>query len=152
MSPAAPKNLPVWLGVSEQVRRRTVLEYRVAVTELPRLREALAGDAGELECRLAFARDADRLDRVSGAIGGTVELECQRCLKPYAAELTIDVNWCIAGSEAEEDRLQREHDVVLADEDRLALREVFQDEVLLALPIVPRCDREACTGTAAALD
>ena len=92
MSPTAPKNLPVWLGVSEQIRRRTVLESRVAITDLPRLREAAAGDAGVLEYRLAFEKDNDGRARVRGRAIGEIELVCQRCLAVYPAAMSLDLS------------------------------------------------------------
>lgn len=68
-----------------------------------------------------------------------VWLGCQRCLQPFATEIRVDSSIRFVRDEAEAERLDvdSEHDV-LALCHSLDLRELFEDELLLALPLVPR--------------
>lgn len=70
---------------------------------------------------------------------GAVWLECQRCLQPTRIDLVVDRSIRFVASEEEAERLDEEgeHDV-LAMTRALNLAELVEDELILALPIVPR--------------
>lgn len=68
-----------------------------------------------------------------------VWLTCQRCLQPYELPLTLDRRLRFVRGEAEAEALDAEsEDDVLALSRWLDLRELVEDELLLALPLVPR--------------
>jgi uncharacterized protein len=68
-----------------------------------------------------------------------VTLECQRCLGPMTQRLAIDRRLRFVRSEEEAERLDDEsEDDVLALPPRLDLIELLEDELILALPLVPR--------------
>jgi len=81
-----------------------------------------------------------RLHLVAAA---TVTRECQRCLKPMALALTVDRRFLFAADEDSAAALDADLDEadVLVLAPRLDLHELVEDELLLALPIVPRHDR-----------
>lgn len=68
-----------------------------------------------------------------------VTLQCQRCLQPVSQSLDVDRHFRFVGSEQEAERLDE-----IADEDvlvlmpRLDLHQLVEDELILALPLVPR--------------
>lgn len=68
-----------------------------------------------------------------------VSLECQRCLKPMAVALEIDRSFLFVHGEDAAAQLDADsEDDVLALTRSFDLRELVEDELLLALPIVPR--------------
>lgn len=68
-----------------------------------------------------------------------VWLTCQRCLQPFEEPLAIDRRVRFVQGEARAEALDAEiDDDVLALSKALDLRELVEDELLLALPIVPR--------------
>jgi len=70
-----------------------------------------------------------------------VWLTCQRCLQPFTVPLHIDQRIRFVRGEAEAEALDGEiEDDVLALSKSLDLRVLVEDELLLALPIVPRHD------------
>lgn len=72
-----------------------------------------------------------------------VRLECQRCLQPMDQTLQVDRRFRFVRGEDEAARLDEESDDdVLALPRRLDLLELLEDELILALPLVPR--HEAC--------
>jgi len=72
----------------------------------------------------------------------TAWLACQRCLQPMAETLVIDRRIRFVRGEAEAEALDAEsEDDVLALARSLDLRELVEDELLLALPLVPRHER-----------
>jgi len=68
-----------------------------------------------------------------------VPLECQRCLQPMKEGLQVQRRFRFVRSEDEAARLDEEsEDDVLALPARLDLQSLLEDELILALPIVPR--------------
>lgn len=72
-----------------------------------------------------------------------VTLQCQRCLQPLHEPLQIDRWFRFAASEDEAARLDEEsEDDVLVLSRSFDLQELLEDELILALPLVPR--HETC--------
>ena len=72
-----------------------------------------------------------------------VALECQRCLKPVSVPLQVSRQFLfVAGEDAAAQLDADSEDDVLALTRALDLRELIEDELLLAMPIVPR--HETC--------
>ncbi len=68
-----------------------------------------------------------------------VQLQCQRCLQPLRHALAVDRRFLFVRSEADAERLDEElEDDVMVLPVRLDLPEVLEDELILALPLVPR--------------
>ncbi len=72
-----------------------------------------------------------------------VMLECQRCLMPVGADVTAQRSFLFVHGEGTAAELDSDsEDDVLALTRSLDVRELIEDELLLALPIVPR--HETC--------
>jgi uncharacterized protein len=73
----------------------------------------------------------------------TVTLQCQRCLQPMSEPAEIDRWFRFVGSEDEAEREDEdsEEDVLVASR-HFDLLELLEDELILALPLVPR--HETC--------
>jgi len=116
----------------------------------------LAGMARLAEC-LAAATDGAAAWQAGGSLvpvtGGEPELwlalqaraeaplTCQRCLQPMVEPLHVDRRFRFVHGEDEAARLDEESDDdVLALPPRLDLHALLEDELILALPIVPRHD------------
>ena len=69
----------------------------------------------------------------------SVSLQCQRCLQALMQPLAVDRRLRFVRSEAEAERLdETSDDDVLVLPPRLDLHELIEDELILALPLVPR--------------
>lgn len=101
------------------------------------------------ENRLAWSARGELRTDAAGAeqvwlhltVEARLPLTCQRCMRP--ADITVAVNraFRFVGSEgvAEAQDAEAEEDV-LALSDQFSLTELIEDEVLMALPLVPRHD------------
>ena len=106
----------------------------------------LTGDvqiAGELVRRTAQTD-------MTGWISGEAEIECTRCLRPVSQ--TLQTEFDISFVDPENFSNAREHEVVAEDldtdvleSDRIDLREVAREQILLNLPQQVLCDA-ACRG------
>ena len=75
------------------------------------------------------------------AAHATVQLECQRCLKPMTEALAAERSFqFVHGEDAAADLDADSEDDVLALTRALDARELVEEELLLELPIVPRHD------------
>lgn len=84
------------------------------------------------------------------AIRATATLECQRCLQPMTLPLLVERRFRFVAGEDEAARLDDElEEDVLALSPRFDLLALIEDELLLAMPLVPRHD--ACPDPPAAL-
>ena len=69
--------------------------------ELPRLRDMLAQDAGEVAYEIAGVRDARGRPGLRLKVSGTLVLRCQRCLEPMEFEVDTDETLVLAATLAE---------------------------------------------------
>ena len=142
-----PKALdPRGLDVAALCRLGQVVEGEWPLAEMTRLTDSLAAPAGDEQVRW---RAAGRVQPVAGApqrwldlrAGADVTLQCQRCLQPLPQRLDVDRRFRFVDDEDEAARLAEESDDdVLALARRFDLHALVEDELILALPLVPRHD------------
>ncbi len=123
---------------------------KVDAATLPRVADLLAPDGGAADVSWQIAGTVDALGRpaLEISLSGALPLVCQRCLSSFAWPVAQRTVVLLARDERELARLddEDEHEVVLAAAplDAAALTE---EELLLTLPYVPRCDRPACAAS-----
>lgn len=121
------------------------------LSDFPRLRDVLATDAGEVKYEIGGVRDARGRPALRLKVSGTLALRCQRCLEPMPFEVNTDETLVLAATLAEihaEPADAHAPDRVVAGRE-MALRELIEDELILAVPYAPR--HESCSaGTASA--
>jgi uncharacterized protein len=108
--------------------------------DFPRLRDMLARDAGEVRYRISGVRDERGRPALRLQVSGTLELRCQRCLEPMALEVQTDETLVLAATLDEihaEPADAHAPDRLVAGKE-MALRELIEDELILAVPYAPR--------------
>lgn len=111
---------------------------------MPRLIEALQDSEGNVAVSLEFGTDEEGLRFMRGRVQGEVTLLCQRCLEPMQQQIDNSFALALVRSETEADALPSHYEPLLLDGKPLFLRDVIEDEMLLALPIVPRHPKQEC--------
>lgn len=109
----------------------------VPVSELMRLRPSLSSVDGRLKVALEFRLDERRIRTLAGRIEGSVDLVCQRCLETLKFPLDLEFRLGIVSSNEEIDRLPDGYEPILVSGEPLRTFDVVEDEVLLALPVIP---------------
>jgi uncharacterized protein len=143
MKPTAPGRLPLHASASRALATRQHFRGTVPLAQLPRLAALMADAAGALDVELEAAKDGGA-SWLRGTIRGVLSLTCQRGLHPFPWTCDAQMALRLVASEAEEARVLKESEPYLVQDDRLPLRELVEDEVLLALPMTPRCDDPDC--------
>lgn len=142
-----PSINPRRLDVKAFARGAAIANGHLPLRDLPRLASVLlpVAAADEVAWRLEGSiaaptggRPEPRLHLVAEAI---VKLQCQRCLEPVAARLDVDRLFRFLPDETAAAALDAEcEDEVLVTSHALDVIELLEDELLLALPLVPRHD------------
>lgn len=133
---------------------RGTLSGRIEASELaPRLAEALARTepAGTVTYELSFAPGPDEAVAVTGRLQANLEATCQRCLRPFVLNLEVPVEVLLeACAVAQPEAVGAVPDAV---ETTPSLVELIEEELLLALPFLPRHAPQDCAaaGEVAAL-
>ena len=120
------------------------------LSDFPRLRDVLANDAGEVAYEVSGVRDERGRPGLRLKVDGTLSLRCQRCLEPMPFEVHTDETLVLAATLAEihaEPADAHAPDRVVAGKE-MALRELIEDELILAVPYAPR--HESCLPAGAA--
>lgn len=120
-----------------------------SLDDLPRLMaDAAPGGDGHVHWSAAGERRSGSAGRADPCLRLTarasVRLTCQRCLQPVEQPLTVDRRFRFVVDEAEAERQDEEADdedvLALPPRGRLDLQPLVEDELILALPLVPRHD------------
>jgi len=111
----------------------------VAVSAFKRLASALHSHDGEIEVRLRFGVDEKGRRTLTGSLAGTLELVCQRCLAPYELPIDVALSLVLVESESEAATLPEEVEaLVVGDRRSMYTVDMIEDDLILALPVVPR--------------
>ena len=116
------------------------------VSALPRLRDLLHDDSGTIAYEVRGGTSAHGRPQLSLRARGTLQLTCRRCLEALAYPVSVDVALWLASSLAEVDSepMRAEGpDSILATKE-MSLRDLVEDELLLALPYAPT--HEVCAA------
>ncbi|PPE71275.1 DUF177 domain-containing protein [Caldimonas thermodepolymerans] len=140
---------PLRLDVQVFAREGGALQGQWPLEELPRLASSQHEEAAPAGRQVAWSAEGERVERLGAEAQtwlhlkarATVALECQRCLQPVEEALEVERSFRFVHGEAEAEAQDSDSEEdVLALTRALDLRELVEDELILALPIVPRHD------------
>jgi uncharacterized protein len=138
---------PRRLDVPAAAAAGAVLDGRWPLSELTRLAD---GAAAQVDEPVAWSAQFEQRRELAAAPRPALRLhaqarvarECQRCLQPVLLSLDVDRAFAFAPTEDEAAALDADSgDDVLVLSRHFDLRELVEDELLLALPIVPMHDQ-----------
>lgn len=141
------------IDTHEFCRRADTAGGTEPLSGLSRVVSLLADPQGDVSWQLtgrsAVRPDGSRLAFLELALQSTVTLRCVRCLEPVALALSEQRAYRLVGNEqqaAQEDAADDDYDILVASR-RFDLAALVEDEMILALPPVPR--HEHCQAPAA---
>jgi uncharacterized protein len=147
---------PLHLDVQAFAQAQGQLESHWPLSQLERLGTSLENtvlphDLGNVSCTVQGEHQATARGEAKVwlhlKVSARVPLQCQRCLQAVWVELNTERSFLFVQGEDAATQLDAEHEHdVLALTRSLNLRELVEDELLLALPLVPLHDQ--CTPPA----
>ena len=119
------------------------------LTEMPRLAADCANDSGEIIWSIQGGVTPQDYPTMTLSVQGTVQLVCQRCLAPFDYHMDSATQLVLGRDDEEADGMEEVLDDesidVIVGSHAADIRELLEDEALLALPQAPK--HEVCPGT-----
>ncbi len=120
------------------------LQGLMPLTGMARLADVLCHQNGEVEIDLAFDIDAQGTKFLKGHLKACLALECQRCMKAVETVIETDISLGFVDTETVGKALSSEYEPYILSEPTVILRELVEDELILALPIVAFHAEDEC--------
>jgi len=136
--------IPPHIDPRKLADRAASLQGELSLSQLQRLAESLEDDQGVVRASFAFGRDEQRTVVIHSQLDVDVKMVCQRCLEPVVLPIHSECDYAVVNEGASSQHLPKGYDVLEVGEDPLDLLALVEDELLLALPIVPLHDPEIC--------
>ena len=134
--------LPEYIEPLHLADKRGALKGKIPLRSLDRLAKILANDSGTISIDLFFGREG-RLAKVEGHIETVLELECQNCLEAVKWPIDCNIKLGIVTTIDQANRLPEEFEPLMVQEEKILLKNIIEDEILLNLPAFPK-HQHAC--------
>lgn len=116
------------------------------MSRLRRLAESLGNTEGEVDVELDFGVDARDRPSVTGRVSAELSLICQRCLEPMPFSVRAEVGLVFIPDRTEDEALDEEDEPFILGDAPVAVSELVEDELILALPLIPKHPEGECEG------
>ena len=129
--------------------REVTLDGELEIDKLTRLKSLLHSGVGSVRATLRFRQRRDGWLAVELDYRGSVELVCQRCLEPFSHELAENVNVAVADAKSVPAETPAGYEPFELEEGRLLPAQLVEDELIVAVPLVPKHARVEDCGSLA---
>lgn len=137
-SPLMSATLPPVLDAWRMVSARRYFEGELPLAVFTRLKDSLTDSEGECRYHLEFGRDALELPFVEIRVETRLPMLCQRSLERYLQPVSVLQRLGLITDEAQEAALPEGTEPLLLDAGgEVRPIELIEDELILALPVVP---------------
>ena len=134
MFSALPEVVDAW----RMVAGGRVFQGSMPLSAMPRLADSLVDTQGECRYEVEFGKDEFGVAFLAIRAEAGLPLICQRTLERFELPVQVDQRMGLIRDEREESSLPPGYEPVLVPEDgRLHAVELVEDELILAIPVVP---------------
>ncbi len=117
---------------------------KLSLSRMSRLADMIVNLEDEVDVDLRF-HQAGRTPIVTGFVRANIKVQCQRCLGPVNVEVDQAVSLGLVTSLEEGDLLPESYEPLLLEQERIRLADIVEDELILAIPPIPRHEHcEVC--------
>ncbi len=132
--------LPDRVDVARQVQARRIYDGTLPLATMPRLCTALAATDGDARYHAEFGKDALGVAYLGLRLEAELPLLCQRSLEVFALPVSLDERLGLIADERDEAALPPGYEPLLVTDGMIDLAAVIEDELILAIPVVPMKD------------
>jgi len=127
---------PATIDPIQLAKRGERLAGTLPIRQLPRLSALCDGEPGDLDVSLNFTHsETEDLFEVQGHVRGEVPLTCQRCLEPMSWTLATTLRLTLLRP-SESEAVPEQTEVLVVGKP-LSVADIIEDELLLAMPMIP---------------
>jgi len=138
------ERLPIQVDPFRLAEAGRLMDGDILLSQFKRLQPLLVSDQGRVQVELAFGVDPMGVPNLTGRIRVDLQLICQRCLQPMNWQIDNEVALAFVRHEAEEAAVPGPYEPYLVESVPVYLTDIIEDEVLLALPQIPRHPLAVC--------
>jgi uncharacterized protein len=132
--------------VDTLVGTEAVIDFSIPLAELPRVAGELSGTEGEAIGQARFSRLQGRAV-ADLQVSAQPEVVCQRCMQPMHWPVNVNSRVALVTDYTAADHVPDGLEVFLVEGDSVSVRDLVDEEVLLALPHVARhAEGSECAG------
>ena len=128
--------------VDTLVGTETAIEFSIPLAELPRVAHEVAAREGEAKGRVRFSRQLHQAV-ADLEVSAQPEVICQRCMQPMRWPVNVKSRVALVSDYDAADRVPDGMDVFLVEADSVSVRDLVDEEIMLALPHVPRHEEDS---------
>ncbi len=136
--------LPVQVDPFRFAENATRLQGALFIKDMRRIAPNLYSNEGEAKVQMEFGVDRQGIRFLRGQYTACLTLQCQRCLESFAYKTEGSFLSGFVRTEEEAAKLSKGYDPFIVEEGMLTLRDVFEDELIVNLPIVPMHPVDDC--------
>ncbi len=122
-----------------------------SVAKMARFAEHAGAQEGKVRAKFAFSRHDAGWIKLVVSLHAELSVICQRCLGPLELEITEDIEFGIVDTDASTALLPEGIETVVLDGDRFDPQRLVEDEMIMAVPLVPKHAPEQCVVDADSL-
>jgi uncharacterized protein len=140
--------LPQTVDPVKSAMKRSDYRGVVASKDMERLINAVVACDDSVDVEVQFEKDAQGLTVFHGSLSSQVSLICQRCNGEFTYPLHVDFCYSpVQGPEDTEALPEAYEPVEVNDHGEVNLLQLFEDELILSLPLVALHAEEDCSVT-----
>lgn len=142
--------LPDLVDCARLAEDAAVLERTYELRSLPRLADVLADPSGVVRARFAFSKTPSGHAAARVTVRAQPQLVCQRCMQGFG--FAVDGGSEVEFAPDESAATDSDREPVRVVDGLVSLKDLAEEELLLALPVAPACSNPESCGRAPGLD
>lgn len=142
-----PADVPRHVDYRRCAAQGRTIEGTIPLVSMPRAvaeTHRAPGNDVLVHVQLAFSEDAQRRVHATGRVSAPLVLQCKRCGAAFEQVIEAGVAGVVVTNDDAAAALPRADEPIVTDGDMLDVPALAEDELLLALPMVARCDNARC--------
>lgn len=138
--------LPVQIDPFRLAQAGREYDGNIPLAHFKRLGQLLTQNEGQVRLGLKFGIDTVGVELcyMRGHIQTDLMIQCQRCLEPMKHHVDIDFSLAFVNREHEAEAIPAPYEPYVVEQLPVTLIDLIEDEILLALPGIPRHELEVC--------
>jgi uncharacterized protein len=135
---AMSREYPDWISPNRAAEGKRIFSGTIPLVRMKRLAALLVDAQGEASFTAAFRTDLDQRIIIDLQVEAALPLICQASLEVYDEPVNRSSELVVVEDDSEQFDLPESYEPVLTENGRLAIARLVEDELLLAIPQIPR--------------
>jgi uncharacterized protein len=132
------REYPDWISPNRAAEGKRIFSGTIPLVRMKRLAALLVDAKGEASFTAAFRIDLEQHIVIDLQVEAALPLICQASLEVYDEQVRRSSELAVIEDDSDQFELPENYEPVMTENGRLAIASLVEDELLLALPQIPR--------------